>query len=102
MTNMNNFSQKIVLILLPCVVCVFLMYGFLVRQTILNVVNRENVGKENSRMLSSISSLEAQYMTAKANVNLEVAYAQGFKNADAPTFITRSGLGKADLSYRIQ
>ncbi len=101
-THMDNIPRKLVVTLVPCLVCIFVVYGFLVRQTILNVVEREKAGKEMSGMLSSLSSLEAQYLGAKEGINLDVAYAKGFKDAESPSFITRGSLGKADLPLRIQ
>ncbi|MEK9184792.1 MAG: hypothetical protein AAB866_01335 [Patescibacteria group bacterium] len=94
--------KKIILTTLPVLICLFVFYIFLVRQTIINVVARENIEKNIGNMLSSISNLETKYMSVKGNISLDVAYAQGFKNADSPIFITRDGLGKATLSYRIQ
>ena len=101
MTNMN-IIKKLILTIIPFLICLFVFYGFLIRQTIINVVARENIEKNVRNMLSSISNLETKYMSVKGNINLDVAYAQGFKNADSPIFITRDGLGKAILSYRIQ
>ncbi len=97
-----NITKKLILTTIPFLVCLFVFYIFLIRQTIINVVAREKIEKDTTNMLSSISNLETKYMNVKGNINLDVAYTQGFKNADSPIFITRDGLGKATLSYRIQ
>jgi len=63
---------------------------------------REKVEKEAGGVVSSISNLETQYMNAKNSVNLDVAYANGFKDVDSPIFITRGGLGQANQPNHIQ
>ena len=98
----NEISKKIVVMLLAAMVCIVFLYGFFVRETILNVVAREKVNKEASVMLSSIAALEAKYMNIKENISLDLAYAQGFKDAGSPDFITRGPLGKIDQLSRIQ
>ncbi|MCR4334834.1 MAG: hypothetical protein NUV47_03880 [Patescibacteria group bacterium] len=97
-----NTPKKFILIILPVLTFTFVFYAFLVRQTIVNVITREKVEKEANDILSSISDLETQYMNAKGSINLDMAYAQGFKNADSTIFITRGGLGQADQPNHIQ
>ncbi|MSR71179.1 MAG: hypothetical protein EXS50_00700 [Candidatus Taylorbacteria bacterium] len=99
---MNNISQKIIITIIPCIIGVFLLYGFLVRQTILNVVAREEVGRSVSSVLSSTSSLETQYIALKDGINIDLAYEKGFMDTDSPTFITRTTLSRASLAIRIQ
>lgn len=98
----RHVQEKIFALLALAIVAVFLMYGFLVRDTVLNVIAREKIGKEAHELLSTISSLEASYMDTKAHINLDVAYAHGFKDVHSPDFISPATLTTTLLSSRVQ
>ncbi|MDD5318548.1 MAG: hypothetical protein PHF79_01865 [Candidatus Pacebacteria bacterium] len=71
------------------------MYGILVRQTVFNVVARQQAENKVADLGSATSDLEYQYISAKNAITLDVAYAHGFKDVTNPTFINRTTLGKA-------
>jgi len=73
-------------------------YGLLVRDTIMNVVGRQNMEKEISALASSVGSLESDYISLKNNVTLELAYSKGFVANNSQKFVMKGDAGTQGLS----
>ena len=67
----------------------FCFYMYCVRSTIHNVVARQDLETEVSTLTLSIGSKEFQYITKRNAINLDTAYALGFKDANAKTYISK-------------
>lgn len=69
-------------------ICVF-CYGFMVRNTIVSIVSRQNMDNQLAVLNSKVSDLEAQYIKMKNNVTPEMAYSLGFSAVTNQKFVTR-------------
>ncbi len=96
--NVSKLEQKIFFGLLLLLVLLFTTYGFLVKNTVHNIVLRESFGKERASLVSHISDLNTNYITLKNAVTLEVAYEKGFMPSREPHFVSRQNTLKT-LSF---
>ena len=67
----------------------FFFYMYCVRATIHNVVARQELEGEISSLTLSIGNKEFQYITKRNSINLDTAYAMGFKDVTAKTYISK-------------
>ncbi len=90
--RINNFEPAKVWFW--CLLVVFTIslfsYGFLVQNSIVNVVNRQNMENEIAVLNSHIIELEAGYIKAKNAITPEIARDLGFKEAVNQKFVTRT------------
>jgi hypothetical protein len=63
---------------------------YFINATVHNVVARQNLEAEASTLTLAIGNKEFQYITERNNVTLQVAYAMGFKDVTAKTFISKN------------
>jgi hypothetical protein len=75
------------------------VYGMSVKQAIFNVVERENVEAQISLKNSELSDLESRYIALKNSIDINVAYAEGFKDSKDTQFITKSTLSVRHMRY---
>lgn len=68
------------------------MYGYFVSKSVINVIIREEIEQDLARVNAHIGSLEYDYIKKKNNINLELAYELGFKDARSKKFVTRKSL----------
>jgi len=87
-TNSQGQPRKVFCLLLIIVFTCIFSYGYLIRDTILNIVARQNFETELSALSSKIISLETQYIKAKNAVTLESAQDMGFVAVSAPKYVT--------------
>ena len=96
--NVSRFEQKMFFVLLAVLVMLFGTYGFLVKNTVHNIVLRESLGKDRVVLVSNIADLNTSYIALKNAVTIEVAYAHGFQPASEPRFISKQSTLKT-LSF---
>ncbi len=77
----------LILSALSLVSLVLYIYG--INQTVRNVVLRQQMQKELTQLTSENGEKEFAYISAQNAIDLERAYALGFKDTDAKTFVTR-------------
>ena len=65
-----------------------LVYGYLVNQTVHNVVERRSLMSDMTRLQSEVSDLEAKYIEGRASVTYEDARALGFTEPLAVDYVT--------------
>ena len=96
--NISKFEQKVIFTLLAVIVMLFSMYGYLLNSTVHSIVLRESAGKEKQTLISHIADLNAEYITSKNSITLDIASAHGFVSASEPQFISRQNTVKT-LSF---
>jgi len=84
-----NNKKNIVWALIFTVVVLFAFYGYLIKKTVLNVVERGRAEQALNTLGSKVGELEFQYIALKNKVNLDLAYTLGFKNVEKSAFISR-------------
>jgi hypothetical protein len=94
LTHITENEQRVFYALVTLLAIFSVLYGVLVKQTIVHVVEREKVQKEMRALNTEISGLETEYMAKKGEITLEFAYANGFVNPHATEYIAK----KASLS----
>ena len=87
--NINQLEKKIFWFLAGVIGISSMLYVYLVNQTILNIVMRENVESEMVDLESKISELEFEYITLKNDINIDYAYSIGFVDVEKVKFASR-------------
>jgi hypothetical protein len=72
-------------------------YMYFINTTIHNVVLRQNLEAEASKLSLSIGNEEFQYITKRNEVTLQLAYSLGFKEVSDKTFVYRNP--SRDVAY---
>jgi hypothetical protein len=76
----------------------FALYLVFVGFTIVNIVDRKNIDSENRILSSKVSELELAYLSESNNVDLDLAYSIGFKDASNAVFASSASVEKG-LSF---
>ena len=92
-----SLKKRIFLILVISIASLIILYGYFVSYSIINVVLREEVEQELTRVTTRISDLEFQYLSKKNSINLALAHSLGFQNISQKQFVSRQSL----LSQRL-
>lgn len=66
-----------------------ILYGYLVNQTVVNIVARTDTEATIEDVRSAISDLEAEYLATKNAITLEYAYSLGFQDLGDPKYVSR-------------
>lgn len=67
-------------------------YGYLVHNSIVNIVSRQNLETEISTISAQVVSLEAEYIKLKNGVTAELAQSLGFVSPVSKKFVTKSAV----------
>lgn len=100
--NLNtvlHYREKIFVGLVAAIILASCAYAFLLQKAIMNVVAREKISTDIRTLSTSVSELEAKYLTVKNTINIELAHAKGFKNAEVSNFISKKSLTAMAHSY---
>jgi hypothetical protein len=90
-----SIEKNLILSFLVLVIFLAITYGYFVKQTILNVVTREEVEEEMIDLGSAVSQLEVRYIELKNRIDLDFAYSLGYKDASEIKFVSRNVMDKA-------
>ncbi len=71
-------------------VTLLVMYIYGVNITVRNTVARQNIESEVSNISTRLGEMEFTYISLTNKVSLQVAYARGFKDVNAPEYISRA------------
>ena len=96
-TAVLSLKKRIFWILVVSIASLIILYGYFVSYSIINVVLREEVEQELTRVTTRISDLEFQYLSKKSSINLALAHSLGFQNISQKQFVSRQSL----LSQRL-
>jgi hypothetical protein len=88
----NTHKERLFTFLLIAILISGAMYGFLLKNTIDNVVEREKLSKETKSLLTNISDLETKYFSLKNDVTIDIAYSRGFKNPVNTEYISKKSV----------
>ena len=88
----HDYCQKTFVILLACIFVTIFAYIFLLQKAIINVVDREQVSKQAKSLSAEIGNLEAQYLSLKNTVTLELAREKGLTDASNISYISKKSL----------
>ena len=80
----------------------FVTYIFSVNATVFNTAKRIKLEKEIAFLNYKISEMEFQVLSEKNDINLELAYSMGFKEAEDVKFIPRKSVVAALGGTNIQ
>lgn len=76
-------------VLFASVVCVALLYVYLLASTTMNVTMRKTMLAQSREVQSHIADLEAEYMVQRAQLTLAKAEEYGFAEPNKQTFVYR-------------
>lgn len=65
-------------------------YMYFINATVHNVVARQNLESESGTLTLAIGNQEFEYIKARNNITIQVAYAKGFKDVSQKTYISRN------------
>ncbi len=87
--QLNN--EKIIFrVLLGVLIFSLAFYIFCIRATIHNVVARQNLESESSKLTLSIGNQEFEYIAKRNAVTLQLAYSLGFSDAQVKNYISQN------------
>ena len=66
------------------------LYFYALSATVRNTVARQGLELATADLSNKESTLEYAYINLKNNINLEVAYAEGYQDISAPIYISRA------------
>lgn len=81
-------TQALIGGLLFALVAVFLLYGYMVNSTIVNIVERKSAETTYSEVTARISELESQYANLRAEITPQYAQAHGFVEPASQSFVS--------------
>lgn len=87
-----RYREAILFTLIFSIIISACAYGFLIEKAIMNVVGREDLIKKSRMISASLVPLEEKYFSIKNNINIDLAHAKGFRDADPSIFITSKSL----------
>ncbi len=97
-TIVNNFYEVLKhrervfgVLIFGIITCSFL-YAYFLHGAISNVVSREKLSKENRKLSTSLSVLDAKYFSIKNSIDMDLANALGFKNSEKISFISKNSI----------
>lgn len=90
-----SYRERIFGVLMACLFFTLCIYGYSLQRAIVNVVQREAIMKTINAKGSQVADLEAKYFSRKNSVSLDLAHAEGFKEAPVSMFISKKALGVA-------
>jgi hypothetical protein len=96
-SNVIGREVHLFYILLSILILFSSLYIFFIKQTIVNVVERERFTKESRLLSSELGDLESKYIATKSKITLEYAKSLGFVDSKKTNYITRKNLSKVAL-----
>lgn len=103
--NKINSTEQPKIFFWSIVVLIFIglfSYGYLVRASIVNIVERQSSEKELIDLSSRVLNLESEYIKVKNTVTLDTARDLGFTSAASQKFVTKSKNSSASLSVNLR
>jgi hypothetical protein len=82
--------EKIVIALIGLSLSFGALYAVLISQTILNAVEERQAQSAIGELEKSIAELELAFIENENNLNMDYAYALGFKDVEKRHFVTRT------------
>lgn len=99
LTKNDLVMKRVCVSLFGLILCVSVAYGYLINQTIENVVVRQKAQTELSTVNSRLAELEAKHIALASKINLEYAHSLGFIEVTQPEFVSYvSGPGSLSLN----
>ncbi len=92
LNSMFRYKEKIFIVLVCAIFISACAYIFLVKNAIVNVIEREKITKQIREKSTVVSNFEAKYFSAKNNINIELAHLKGYKDAEVTSYISRKSL----------
>ncbi|OGD67910.1 hypothetical protein A3I18_02210 [Candidatus Campbellbacteria bacterium RIFCSPLOWO2_02_FULL_35_11] len=99
--NMKNTVRLIFWSVVSLLVLFSIMYAFFVKQTVINIVERENFENEIAVLNSEVSGLEFKYIALKNEVDMDYAHSVGFVDVKNMKFASRK-LPAQNLSLKTE
>lgn len=88
-SNIENLEKKLFWSIAMLIIIFSGLYLYSVNQTIINVVERQNIEKQIAGINSRISDTEVSYMNLKNNINYEFAVSKGFVKVSNEKYVSR-------------
>ena len=93
--NINYLERKLFWFFAGLLLFSIIFYAYLVNQTILNIVERENIQENIIALSSEVSGLEFDYISLKNEINFDYAYSIGFVKVENVKFASRRLSGQS-------
>lgn len=84
-----KYKEKIFILLTLGIVVLSCSYLYLLHQTIANVVERGEIVRENRNISTTVAELESRYFSVKNSIDIDLAYARGFKDSEISFFVSK-------------
>ncbi len=90
--NLNNiwgYKERIFALLVVGIIVFASYYALVVHSTVVYIIDREKVVKDIHEVSTRVSELESSYFSQKNQINIELAHAKGFEDAEVSSYITK-------------
>jgi hypothetical protein len=77
----DNFEQKLIWSLFAIMIALVGLYIYLVNISVFNIMARKEAEERISQIATEVAKLEATYIGLSSKIDMETAYALGFKDA---------------------
>jgi hypothetical protein len=85
-------EKKLVIGLVASFVMLFMLYGYLVNATIVNIVEREHFEEEMGELIAEVGMLEGEYGTLRSSITYQGAQMLGFQEPSRQVFASQRQL----------
>ena len=101
LNTINHLERKLFWVFSVLLLMASIFYAYLVNQTVLNVVVKENFDEQILSLNSKVGELESKYISVKNQINLDYAHSVGFVEAKNLKFASRK-LSTQSLSLNLK
>jgi len=96
--TIHCIERRTVTLLAGLLVTLLILYSYLVSQSIVNVLVRQNIEQEIATLNSTVGSLESDYIVRKERINLAYAHMLGYEDIEDKSFVVRKSLLSRSLT----
>ncbi len=83
-------ERVVVWALLWVILALFILYVYFMNETVFNVAKRVHAEQEFASLNSKMSELEFENISMRNNIDIDLAYALGFKDIKNPRYISQT------------
>jgi septum formation inhibitor-activating ATPase MinD len=87
-TFTNTRIETVVWSLLGLCLVLLVLYVYFMNTSVFNVAKRVDTERQIAELTTNISHKEFDYISQTNKINIELAYALGFKTAEAPVYVS--------------
>ena len=85
----HRYREKLFTVLIASIIFVGFAYVFLLQKAIINVVDRQKLSQQITKLSVQSGDLEAKYFSMQKAITVDLAHTKGFKSAEVTAYISK-------------